>query len=265
MRYPSAIKRGAEDARHLFRCWEEIALQIRERRTVALFLDFDGTLVEIQPHPEQVSFDAAARRTLSQLALNPRVRVWVISGRRQADVRARTRVPGIHYRGLHGWEGRAHRAIPQPARDAIAATRETLRWALARYEGIWVEDKLVTFTIHYRDANENGIRRAWKCVQDAVAPFNGLLHLFSGKKMWEVTPEGLGNKGSAVLQELASVAGRPLPIYVGDDLVDEPAFSALGDGVTVRVGDKGPTGARYRLSSVRQVHQFLERLEKELA
>ena len=83
---------------------------------IALFLDFDGTLVPLQARPEDVWLDDATRRTLSRLVRSPRFRVWIMSGRRRADVRARVRVPGIRYLGLHGWEGRNAEAITEEAR-----------------------------------------------------------------------------------------------------------------------------------------------------
>ena len=56
-----------------------------------------------------------------------------------------------------------------------------------------------------------------------------------------------------------------MPVYIGDDRMDEPAFAALDCGVTVRVGRSCRTNARYRLSSVEQVRQFLEKLGREYA
>src|SRR5690349_8152835 len=98
--------------RHLFHSWNRVARRLRSRRTIALFLDFDGTLTPLRLRPEDVSLDEATRGTLSRLARNPRFRVWVVSGRRRADIRARIGVPGIRYLGLHGWEGRATKRLP---------------------------------------------------------------------------------------------------------------------------------------------------------
>ena len=89
---------------HLFECWKEIADRLNGAHKIALFLDFDGTLTRIRPQPEEALLSASTRRTLSVLARSPRFRITVISGRKHADIRARIRVPGIRYLGLHGWD-----------------------------------------------------------------------------------------------------------------------------------------------------------------
>jgi len=62
-----------------------------------------------------------------------------------------------------------------------------------------------------------------------------------------------------------AIAGRgTLPVFVGDDAVDEPAFAALTAGITIRVGRPGHTRARFRLAGVKQVRVFLERLSREI-
>jgi trehalose-phosphatase len=86
-----------------------------------------------------------------------------------------------------------------------------------------------------------------------------------GKNVWEVLPRELQDKGAAVRQQLALVRGRSIPVYLGDDQVDEPAFAALRAGVTVRVGSPCQSQALYRLSGVEEVLMFLRRLRAEFA
>ncbi len=112
--------------RHLFHCWPQVVQRFEAKPTIALFLDFDGTLVPIQARPEDVWLDDDTRRTLLRLVRSPRFRVWIVSGRRRADVRARVRVPGIRYLGLHGWEGRDAGAITEEARKAVACAKSWL-------------------------------------------------------------------------------------------------------------------------------------------
>ena len=111
---------------HLFHCWEHIAARFRSSPSIALFLDFDGTLAQLEPRPEDVWLDAATRRTLLHLHRSPRFRVWIVTGRRRADVRARIKVPGLRYLGLHGWEGRAAPPIMEDSREAIACAKSWL-------------------------------------------------------------------------------------------------------------------------------------------
>ena len=251
--------------RHLFHCWPQVVQRFEAKPTIALFLDFDGTLVPLQPRPEDVWLDDATRRTLSRLVRSPRFRVWIVSGRRRADVRARVRVPGIRYLGLHGWEGRGAGAITEESREAVACAKSWLACLMLSVPGVWLEDKDLTLAIHYQSVAEEGVRQARKFIQGVLEPFADTLQLIRGKKVWELAPRELGDKGVAVASELSAAGSRMMPVFIGDDLMDEPAFSALACGVTVRVGHPCRTNARYRLSSVQQVHQFLERLEGEFA
>ena len=82
-----------------------------------LLLDFDGTLVPLIDNPNGVRLDAAVRRVLRGLARQPGLSVYVMSGRRLADLRRRVRVAGVHLLGLHGWE--SHGAALPPSQKQI--------------------------------------------------------------------------------------------------------------------------------------------------
>ncbi len=75
------------------------------------------------------------------------------------------------------------------------------------------------------------------------------------------------DKGRAVrwlLGKLDQDDDAHLPLYLGDDDTDEDAFRALrGRGIGVLVAPAAQiTGARFRLASVAEVHDFLERLRR---
>jgi trehalose 6-phosphate phosphatase len=251
--------------RHLFHSWSHVARRLRAGRPIALFLDFDGTLTPLRPRPEDVWLDEATRSTLTHLARSPRFRVWVVSGRRRADIRARVRVPGIRYLGLHGWEGRASNCVPEETRRVVVCAKNWLGSLLLNTPGIWIEDKEMTFAIHYRSVSEKGVRKARQLLHGVLEAFEGLLHLVKGKKVWEVVPHEMEDKGAAVKQELSAIGREAVPVYIGDDRMDEPGFDACSSGVTVRVGRACRSKARYRLSSVAQVRRFLEDLGREFA
>src|SRR5260370_35852473 len=103
--------------RPLFACWSDIAARLASSRMVALFLDFDGTLAAIQPRPELVRVHPDLRRTLGELAGNPRPRLGVISARRRAEIRAPVRVPAARSLGRYGW---ARRRLPRPRPTSTA-------------------------------------------------------------------------------------------------------------------------------------------------
>jgi trehalose-phosphatase len=124
-----------------------------------------------------------------------------------------------------------------------------------------VEDKDHALTVHYRGAPQAEALCAQRMIQGIVASVGGGLEVRRGKCCSEVVPAVLEDKGAAVKRLVAPMRGRALPVYVGDDRNDEPAFAALADGVTVRVGGGAClTHARYHLSGAGEVREFLQRM-----
>jgi trehalose 6-phosphate phosphatase len=246
--------------RHLFQCWHYVAAQVRSAPRVALFLDFDGTLTPLKRRPGEVRLDGAVRKALGVLARNPRFHVWIISCRRQADVRTRAGVRGIEYLGLHGWEDGPLCEVSLETKSSLMCVGAWMRALLAGSPHIWVEDKEHIVAMHYRDAPEADARRAQTMLKGVVAPFSRTLKIRSAKSCLEVVPLELEDKGVAVRRLIAPLRGRALPVYIGDDRGDEPAFAALAGGLTVHVGPSGRSHARYRLSSAAEVREFLHKL-----
>ncbi|HYL36818.1 MAG TPA: trehalose-phosphatase [Bryobacteraceae bacterium] len=246
----------------VFNQWPQIISRLGSAPRIALFLDFDGTLARLQPRPEQVSLDDSVRRDLTAMARSPRFRIWVISGRRQSDIRARVQIPGITYLGLHGWEGSGG-LVTEETRQSLRLALCRLQASLAELPGLWIEDKEYAFAVHYREAAARDVVRARTILEGIVLPRGNTFRIEQGKNVWEVLPRELGDKGAAVRQQLALLRGRYSLVYMGDDQVDEPAFAALRAGITVRVGRPVPSRARYRLGGVADVRRFLHQLRTE--
>ncbi len=249
---------------HLFDDWSAVARRLRSASSIALFLDFDGTLARLRSRPEQALLHGSVRQVLAVLARCPRFRVWVISGRRRDDVRARIRVPRIRYLGLHGWEGDGAAALSAATRQALPRLRSSIEAATADIAGVWVEDKEHAFTVHYGGVEQPEVQRARSLIEGIVAPCARSFRIECGHNVWEVLPREIGDKGLAVRRQLGFLSDTAVPVYVGDDRVDEPAFAALRDGITVRVGH-GRSRARYLLSGVAEVSAFLHKLREEFA
>ena len=252
-------------APHLFDCWAPISRRVRSAASIRLFLDFDGTLVPFRATPQEVTLDERTRRALTRVLRHGRVRVAIVSGRRRGDLIERIHVQGVQYWGLYGWERRPGRTLPRNAARAVSSARDQLIARLKGLRGVWVEDKELGFSVHVPRASSNIERRARTIVRRALRPYGAALHMLPGYQVWNVLPRQVAGKGVAVREALRRTQASFLPIYVGDDATDEPAFGVLSRGITVKVGTAPRTRARYRVSDPDEVRAFLERLNGELS
>ena len=249
--------------RHLLECWSEVASRLRKAEAIALFLDFDGTLVPFRLRPEQVRLSPSTRQALRTLVRRPSLRVWVISGRRQADVRSRIGVPDVRCLGLYGWENGNNGRLSESAAAKLEQARSALVAGLQPVTGVWVEDKGAAVALHFRDAPAESVRRARAVLDRALQPLGAGLRVIDEEQAWVVAPPEIKGKGGVAREQWHAFDPRALPVYVGDGATDEPAFEALTQGVTVCVGPRRPTRARFRLRGPAEVRAFLERLEAE--
>jgi trehalose-phosphatase len=248
---------------NLLERWHEVSGRMKQARSVALFLDFDGTLAPYRPRPEESRLPPASRRALQRLSRRKSLRVWVVSGRSQADISRKIGIPGVACLGLYGWEdGRNEDSRRQ--HPAVAEARALLTDRLRHIHGIRIEDKGAAFALHYRGSPAASVCSTREVLAQVEAEF-GTLRVMEGNKAWDVVPRDLPGKGRAALARWRSLGPGALPIYIGDDVGDEPAFAALSFGITACACPARLTHARYRLRGPREVSRVLERLERELA
>lgn len=236
------------------------------RRTPAFFLDLDGTLAPLAPHPDMARVPSGTRKILGSLARDHVV--CVVSGRGLVDLRRRVDLNTIFYAADHGYRilgpdgsGVELEVGPEDRQQLEAASYELER-RLRYITGVLIETKGVSVAIHYRLVPEN-VRPQVKKVVDEVAEAYPELRLTAGKLVHEFMPVFRWNKGQAMLWLLKRLRlGRRdvCPICMGDDLTDENMFIAAGDwGVTVAVGESlAETCARWRLEDSRAAAVFLE-------
>jgi trehalose 6-phosphate phosphatase len=251
-------------AHHLFDCWPRLVRSIRSAKRLALFMDFDGTLVALRRRPSDVKpLDLPLRRVLRGLAGHKRLTLYVISGRRLAELRELVPVPGIRLLGLHGWEGRFVPPLDDEWR-LLRKARQLLAKHLPNTPQIWLEDKGLGLAVHYRGAPLPTVRLARSVVSEVLKTLGPQIHMVRGHKVWELLPRQIAGKGPAVLTLLSTLPQPTLPILVGDDVTDESAFIALPRGLTIRVGNHPRTKARFRLQNPEEVRTFLDRLQAEI-
>lgn len=245
---------------------DDVATALSGADGLVLALDFDGTLAPIAADPAAPDLPGERRALLEDLAAHPGVTVALVSGRALADLRERADVEGATYAGNHGVERLedGERLVPAdaPDRDAVAGAVDALRDRVADLDGVEVEDKGRTLTVHYRQADDDAAPVVDAAARDVAADVAGL-DAHGGKQVVELRPPHV-DKGSAVRAVVEDHPRGWLPAYVGDDVSDEAAFRALGDdALTVHVGDRADTAARYRLEAPADVERFLRWLRDE--
>jgi trehalose 6-phosphate phosphatase len=254
----------SKDARpvlDLLKSWDDIAAQIRRRGRVIIFLDFDGTLVDIAPRPELVRLKPEARDVLRRLSKHPLATLAMVSGRRRAEILEHIGVPGIHYFGLYGWERDDHSVLPQDAQKALREARERIEPLLKKYPNLWIENKNNSLSVHLLHVSKARHQALREELWTALQPFQKKLHAVGNIRDVEILPRSIPGKGLAVKEFLRENAGKKsLPFYFGDDYSDESGFSAVGRGVSVHVGKPRPTKARYRVKTPADVVKALERI-----
>jgi trehalose 6-phosphate phosphatase len=262
---PLPVGKTRSDVPHLFEFWDQISGRIRDADDIRLFLDFDGTLVPYCSAPEDVKLSGASGRALARLARHPRVHVVIVSGRRNAALRQYIRVPRIQFLGLFGWEKRGRPAIALRIRKALRLLRPDLALLPKSFPGVRVEDKGISYSIHFRGAAPDARRRVHLRIRPLLSRIRPDFRMIHSNHAIEIVPWEVRGKGVAIREYTRSLRTRFLPIYIGDDSTDEPAFLALRRGITVCVGPFHRTSAQFRLKDPEEVRILLERLEKELS
>lgn len=195
----------------------------------ALFLDLDGTLVDIAATPSAVRSPIGLADDLARLSKRLGGALAVVSGRPIMVIDTLLKPFRPVAAGVHGAEirtapsGRIVRAdVPELPGDL---RRRLL--ALSSLPGVLVEDKGVSIAVHYR-RNPAAAGKVAEAVSALLKENAGAgLTALPGKAVIEVKPSVV-DKGTAVaaLMTTTPFAGRR-PIYLGDDVTDEAAFAVL--------------------------------------
>lgn len=208
-------------------------------RTSALFLDLDGTLLEIAATPELVVVPAGLPALLSRLHHSLEGALAIVTGRPLAVVDSLLAPFSASAAGEHGVllryddgtleEMPAGIGVPEAWRTSLAAAAE-------RWPGVLIEPKPHGCAVHYRLAPERG-NDVWRMVRALVAEDHPWFRLIPAREAVEIGPRA-ASKGHAVerLMAQAPFAGRR-PIFIGDDFTDEAGMSAArslgGQGLRV--------------------------------
>lgn len=226
---------------------------------IALFLDFDGTLVHMADRPDRVEVSDDIRRVIDRLIERTGGALAIVSGRPLGEIDrflAPLVLPGA---GSHGVERRdaAGAMLPVADNDALGAATGDLR-AYAAEHDLLLEEKRGGSALHFRTAPT--LEAEARALADRLAGTSDTLRVIHGHMVAELSFARL-DKGSAVAAFMAEApfAGR-LPVAIGDDTTDEDAFraaQALG-GIGIRIGGTD-TCARARFADIDAFHDWLTR------
>jgi trehalose 6-phosphate synthase/phosphatase len=243
----------------------QIERAISEDQAAALFLDYDGTLREIEANPKHAEPTPRLRALLDRLSNQSNFSVTIISGRTQEDLESWL---GAYRFGLIAEHGasvrRPGRSVwEQLDRNVNYDWKPELLAILRLYEqttpGSFVEEKRSSLVWHYRRADEQfGAWKAHQLAEElAVLTANEQIKVRHGKKIVEVGAAQL-NKGAAVARMLQDSNGLAFILCAGDDQTDESMFRlSLPRFLSVKIG-LGLTRAQFRVPSPADFRQLLE-------
>ncbi|MCM8781889.1 MAG: trehalose-phosphatase [Candidatus Omnitrophica bacterium] len=275
--------------RYFFEYWNKLKGGFA-KKSVVLFLDYDGTLTPIVKTPHRAVLSSELKRLLERLIKNHLCEIAIISGRALKDIKKKIGISGIVYVGNHGLEIEVprlkfsrppfdmrrnhHIALKNPVslryKRIIEHIKDGLTLKLSTIKGAFVEDKGLSLSVHYRLVDKSQLPTVTNILQEAAILYSGRnkIKIKRGKKVFEIRPAVEWDKGKIVLWLLDrwdfSLKDKEiLPVYLGDDITDEDAFKVLRNkGITIFVGEPKKSNARYYLKDTQEVRDFLNHIAR---
>jgi trehalose 6-phosphate phosphatase len=226
----------------------------------ALFLDVDGTLLDLAARPDDVVAPVDLIATLARAERKLAGALALISGRPIDDVDRLFAPLRLRVSGVHGAEIRLDpnaARTPTTVGDLPQSLLAALRLAVEPFPGVFVEDKRFSFTVHYRlaPAAERPLRHI---VQELVDSLPIAIEMMDAHYAIEIKGPSY-DKGSAIAAFLSTPTFRGrTPIFIGDDTTDESGFALVTarGGLAYSVGRPRP-GAIGAFSEPRAVREWL--------
>ncbi|MDO1580746.1 trehalose-phosphatase [Rhizobium oryzicola] len=232
----------------------------------ALFLDIDGTLVDLAETPDSVVVEPGLTDTLQALSHRLGGALALVTGRALPYADQLLQPLALPIAGLHGAErrradGSVDAVTPEPS---FVTLKRSLERVTSDWDGVIIEDKGGAVAAHFRQAPER--QASLEAVMAAALSEAGPDYsLQRGKMVLEIRP-ARANKGSAVEAFLseAPFSGRK-PIAIGDDLTDEAMFRFANEagGLSIHIGEAADTAAQFTLPSPDALRQALRRIATE--
>ncbi len=242
-------------------------------RSIALFLDFDGTLVNFAATPDGVDVSRQLKKLLCGLHIASQEAFALVTGRSHDSIVSLVSETHFIYACEHGSD--LHIPNNSAYRDLIDGARKEkqssnllsvdkvrdLAKTFAEENSLRSESKKHSITLHYRQRPEFE-SSVISFVESLQNEYQGFTPLF-GNHVVELRFDS-ENKGSVIahLMKYPPFVGKT-PVFIGDDVTDEHGFASVNDmqGISIKVGE-GDTLAKYRLHSVEETIEFLTEFAK---
>jgi len=245
-------------ARYLFNHTNELPAD-----NMFLFLDYDGTLAPIAESPDKAVMPSNIHNII--MRIKEKIPVAIVTGRSIDNIINVFGTKNLIYAGNHGaeiWNGKKFIKGQQLARSrqAMKNVITELSDAFSSISGVIIEDKGITASIHFRMVRSDDLCRMLNIFWSVVDSYKRLFKITSGKKVFEIRPHGIRNKGIAVKWIWQNIAPDKIPVYIGDDKTDEDAFRAIrGRGIGISIGRNNE--ADYYLESQDEIEKLLNTID----
>lgn len=247
------------------------ALRVLAEKPSALITDIDGTISRIVPRPEDAVVSERARDSLRRLSRLVSF-VAIVTGRQETVARRMVGVEDLTYVGNYALDAATSMLLSEAS---VAQAKETIRPLLQPFPCVTLEEKGISFTLHYRNCDEPEIRDRLLEVIRPITETAGV-RVLEGKQVIEIAPADLPHKGVAIARLLRDNGVRGV-VYLGDDLSDWPVFAEVrrrraeeglpGLGIVVvdeETGDAIREAGDVQLRSVDEAEEFLSQLARYL-
>ena len=231
--------------------------RLRAESAIAIYCDFDGTLVELADTPDGITVPDTLRERIRTLEKRLHGRFALVSGRAIDDLESHLGPIEVAVAGSHG--GARRHAGGDPLGDQPDPLPEEVICALSDYcdrNALRYEAKTHGGAIHYRQSPD-AAAAALAFARQLAGGHE--LDVKTGKSVIELIRPG-ANKGGAVraFQECAPFKGGR-PIFIGDDETDENGFAVCRElgGFGIAVGPRETEHAEFHLDTPAAVHHWL--------
>ena len=223
----------------------------------ALFLDFDGTLIELASAPDAIEVCETLAGKLLDLARRVEGRLAIVSGRSIDNLIGFLGPIATHLAGSHGGHVVSRDGAVILQAEALPAVVGERLTEFSRQHDLLYERKSHGAALHYRNAPQ--LEEQAHSFAAKVAAEQGLTTK-RGKFVIELVRPG-ADKGGALrlLMQQPDFLGAT-PVFVGDDVTDEDGMAAAVQfgGCGIAVGDRPLQHASYHLPTVKDVHKWLK-------